>query len=52
MDKLYKASCDEDEFMIRGHDRGEIRDIIKMHVEKMHKIKVSDSEAEEKVKEI
>lgn len=47
---LYKATCDPDcAFMVQGHDKMEVANVIKNHANEMHGANISSEEAEKKV---
>ena len=49
--ELMMAECDPKcGFMIRSHDKEEVKVILKEHAKKAHNMDVSDQEAEEKIK--
>lgn len=51
--KLKRASCDPTcGFMIQSHNEQEIISVVKMHAQKAHSMKVSDSEVRAKIQNV
>lgn len=50
-ENLKKIECDPMcGFMIRSHDEKELVEVAKQHLKKIHKMKLSDKEAKERIK--
>ena len=52
MDKGTMFECSDDDFMIRGHDKAEIKEMAKKHLMDKHSMNLSDQEVEAKIKEV
>lgn len=52
MDSQKTFECNDDDFMIRGHDKEEIKKMAKMHVKEKHGMNISDEDLEAKIREI
>lgn len=49
--KMYQITCTpECGFMLRSHDRDEVKRLAKEHVKTMHKMEASDAELEKNIK--
>ena len=44
------GECKEDHFKVRGMNKREVTDIIKMHVKNQHGMNVTDAQAKEHIK--
>jgi predicted small metal-binding protein len=50
--QMYQVTClPECEFMLRSHDKDEVKRLAKEHVKTMHKTEDSDAEIEKNIKE-
>jgi predicted small metal-binding protein len=51
--KLYQITCSPDcGFMVRSHDKAEVKRFGKQHLKMAHKMEMSDAEVEKQVKEV
>jgi predicted small metal-binding protein len=50
--QMYQITCSPDcGFMLRSHDKDEVRRLAKEHVKKMHNMDVSDADLEKDIKQ-
>lgn len=52
MDNNKMFECNDDDFMVRGRDEGEILKIARMHTKEKHHEDFSDEELKVKIKEV
>jgi predicted small metal-binding protein len=51
--ELYQITCSPDcGFMVRSHDKAEVKRFGKQHLKMAHKMEMSDAEVEKQVKEV